>query len=282
LSKEFRYSQEVKESQNPDSFGADKYELLKDKTENNNEVADRTSLCLATTCPNTDDVTSPQESGTNKLRTNYRTISEEEIRAKACEDNRLSTEQQEDLYNVLAKYRQHLTKRPGKCSQFEYEFKIEGSMPHSTNSRPTPFALRNQLREQIKSMLKDGTLEESHSEYKNPITLLVREGKAVRICLDARRISKQIVADRAKVMTMYEFLQNFYGAKYITSLNLSSVFLQVPLEQSSRQLTAFEFESNVSQFKTGPYGFKNSLEAFTRALEKVLGDCDINNNFFCT
>ena len=43
---------------------------------------------------------------------------------------------------------------------------------------------------------------------------------------------------------MREVLQNFYGAKYITSLDLSSDFLQVPLEQSSRQLMAFEFENN--------------------------------------
>jgi hypothetical protein len=47
-------------------------------------------------------------------------ISAEQLRAKVCEGNRLSTEQQEDLYKVLAKYQQHLTKRPGKCTQFEY------------------------------------------------------------------------------------------------------------------------------------------------------------------
>jgi recombinational DNA repair protein RecR len=69
----------------------------------------------------------------------------------------------------------------------------------------------------------------------NPITLVVREGKAVRICLDARRINKEMVADRTKVITMLELLQKFHGAKYITSLDLSSAFLQIPLEQFSRQ-----------------------------------------------
>jgi len=34
----------------------------------------------------------------------------------------------------------------------------------------------------------------------------------------------------------------------------------------------------VYQFKTVPYGFKNSLSAFNRALEKVLGDDETNNN----
>jgi len=143
---------------------------------------------------------------------------------------------------------QQLMKRPGKCIQFEYEFTKEGSVPYSANSRPIPVALSNQAREQIQAMLKDGILEESRSACINPITLLVRDRKAVHICIDVRRINKQMVADRTKVMPMSELLQN-YGAKYITSLDLNNVFLKVPLEQSSRQWVACQFESNVYQFK---------------------------------
>jgi len=73
---------EVMGSLNTDRLFADKYELIKDSNVCNNEVADCTSLCLATTCPKTDDGTSPQESGTNKLGTDDRTISEEQLRAK--------------------------------------------------------------------------------------------------------------------------------------------------------------------------------------------------------
>jgi hypothetical protein len=163
-------------------------------------------------CPKTDDVTSSQDSETNKLGTDDRMISEEQLRAIVCEDNQLSTEQQEDLYNVLAK-----TERPEKRTQCVYEFKIEVSMPHGAKSRPLPFALRNQMREQIQAILEDGIFEESHSACIYSITLVVREEKAVRICLDVRRIYKQIVADRTKFMPMRELLQKFYGAKYITS-----------------------------------------------------------------
>jgi len=34
----------------------------------------------------------------------------------------------------------------------------------------------------------------------------------------------------------------------------------------------------VYQFTTVPYGFKNSLAEFIRAVERVLGDCVLNNN----
>jgi hypothetical protein len=198
------------------------------------------------------------------------------LRSKVSENNNLSQHQQKELYKMLIKYQQHLTKRPGKCTKFEYEFKIEGDIPASANARPIPFVLRDKVRDQIKVMVKDDILEESFSSYINPLTLVVREGKPLRICVDARKINRQMIADRTKVLPLRELLQKFHGASYITSLDLSSAFLQVPLKEASRQWTAFQFQSKVYQFKTVPYGFKNSLSAFIRALEKVLGDEEIN------
>ena len=140
-------------------------------------------------------------------------ITTEQLRGKVCENNNLSPQQQEDLYNVLVKYQRHLTKRPGKYTKFEYEFKIDGSLPTSANSRLIPFALRDQ----IQVMLKDDILEESFSYYINPLTLVVREKKPLRICVDARRINRQMTADRPKVLPLRELLQKFHGASYITS-----------------------------------------------------------------
>jgi hypothetical protein len=49
--------------------------------------------------------------------------------------------------------------------------------------------------------------------------------------------------DRVKVAPMRELLQRFHGSRYITTLDLSSAFLQVPLAKSSRKWTAFNFEN---------------------------------------
>jgi len=186
-------------------------------------------------------------------------ITADQLRAKVCEKNILSPQQQKELYGVMNKYQEHLTKRPGRCNVFEYEFKIEGDMPPTANSRPIPFALRAPVREQIQGMLRDGILEESYS------ALVHREPKPIRICVDARRINKLMVADRVKVQPMRELLQIFHGSSYITIFDLSSAFLQVPLSKGSRKWTAFQFQSRVYQFTSVPYGFKNSLSAFMRA-----------------
>jgi len=92
-------------------------------------------------------------------------------------------------------------------------------------------------------MLKGDILEESFSSYINPLTLVVREKKPLRICVDAGRINRQMTADRTKALPLRELLQKFHCASYITSSDLSSAFLQVPLKETFRQWAAFQFQS---------------------------------------
>jgi len=80
-----------------------------------------------------------------------------------------------------------------------------------------------------------------------------------------------MVPDRAKTPPAYELLQRFHGAKYISSIDLNSAFLQIPLEESSRIWAAFNFFGKIYQFTRVPFGFRNSLASFIRALQLVLG-----------
>ena len=45
------------------------------------------------------------------------------------------------------------------------------------------------VRAQIQDMLIGGILEESYSDYVNPLTLVLREHKPPRICVDARGVN---------------------------------------------------------------------------------------------
>ena len=192
-------------------------------------------LCLTASYFEPHCVKTSQKSEAKVNSLDGRMITADQLCAKVCENNIFSPQQQKELYGVLIKYQQHLTKRPGRCNIFQYEFKIEGDMPPTANFRPIPFALRALVREQFQAILRDWILEESYSAYVNPLILVHREQKPSRICVDARRINKLIVADRVKVQPMRELLQRFHGSSYITSLDLSSAFLQMPLSTGSRE-----------------------------------------------
>ena len=139
---------------------------------NDDDSADDARLCLTTSYFELNYVNTSQKPEANVNSLDDRMITANQLGAKVCENNILSPQQQKELYGVLIKYQQHLTKRPGMCNLFEYEFKIEGGMPPTANFRFIPFALRAPVREQIKAMLRDGILEESYSAYVNPLTLV--------------------------------------------------------------------------------------------------------------
>ncbi len=67
--------------------------------------------------------------------TDDRMITADRLRGKVSDNNNWSPQQSKDLYNVLIKYQQHPTQRPGKCINFENEFKTEGGTKSSANSR---------------------------------------------------------------------------------------------------------------------------------------------------
>jgi len=80
-----------------------------------------------------------------------------------------------------------------------------------------------------------------------------------------------MVPDRAKTPPARELLQRFHNAKYISSVDFNSSFLQIALEESSRIWTAFHHEGQTYQFTRVQFGFCNSLTSFIRALQLVFG-----------
>jgi hypothetical protein len=75
-------------------------------------------------------------------------------------------------------------------------------------------------------MVSDDILEISNSPFLNPLTVVNREGKKPRICVDAREINQCTIPDYERTPPLQELLQRFEGAKYMSSVDLSSAYLQ--------------------------------------------------------
>ena len=79
-------------------------------------------LCLATSYFEHNYVKTLQKSEANVNILDDR-ITADQLRDKVCENNILSSQQQKELYGVLIKYQQHLTKRPGRCNSLSMNLK---------------------------------------------------------------------------------------------------------------------------------------------------------------
>ena len=79
----------------------------------NDDSADDARLCLTTRFFESNNANTSQKPETNVNCPVDRIITADRLLAEVCENNILSPEQQEELYGVLLKYQQHLTKRLG-------------------------------------------------------------------------------------------------------------------------------------------------------------------------
>jgi hypothetical protein len=193
----------------------------------------------------------------------------------------LDNDQKGDLFNVLVKFISGMTTKPGRCKLFTYKFDVITDKPIVGYSRPIAFAMRPAVRAQIAQMIEDDILEVSNSPILNPLTIVQREGKKVRICVDARKVNEHTIPDHERTPPLQELLQRFEGSQFMTSLDLSSAYLQVDLHEESRKYTAFLFDSTVYQYKRVPYGFKNSMSAFVRSMKLALGSTEGFVVFYC-
>jgi hypothetical protein len=83
-----------------------------------------------------------------------------------------------------------------------------------------PYSARAGVRKQIEQIVEDGILELSGSSFINTLTILYRENKEPRTCIDVSRVNNVMSPDWTRAQPIDEMLQQFHGV--MTSLDMAS------------------------------------------------------------
>jgi len=153
------------------------------------------------------------------------------------------------------------------------EHKIE------TTSRPIrqrPYrvspVIQKLMDEEIDEMRKLGVIEPSQSPWASPVVMVQKKktGK-YRFCVDYRMLNSVTEHDGYPLPLVSETLDKLKDAKYLSSLDIKSAYWQVPVEESSRPLTAFICRRGLFQFRRMPFGLHNAPATWQRLIDNVLG-----------
>ncbi|XP_062542413.1 uncharacterized protein LOC134210375 [Armigeres subalbatus] len=124
---------------------------------------------------------------------------------------------------------------------------------------------------ELQRLLDAGIIEPSNSDWSLNCVPVVKPHK-VRLCLDARKINERTVRDAYPLPHPCRILGQLPRAKYLSTIDLSEAFLQVPLEKSSRKYTAFSVQGKgLFQYTRMPFGLVNSPATLARLMDRVLG-----------
>ena len=179
--------------------------------------------------------------------------------------------QKRKLFNVLAKYRKVFSDKPGLCNKFTAKFRVKNDEVFVKRSYPVPFSYRNMVRDEIQRLLSLNIIERSSSPYSNPIVPVTKSDGSCRLCLDARTLNTKLVADSETPENIDTLLYRFPSPKFISTLDCTASFLQIPLDEDSRDMTSFVFEGRNYRFTRVPFGTKVSMQLFMKATGNIFG-----------
>lgn len=127
------------------------------------------------------------------------------------------------------------------------------------------------IHQQVLQWEKDKIIEPSVSPYNSPL-LLVPKGPTYRLVIDFRKLNSNTRPFFFPIPNVEFILSSLRDAKYVSTLDLRSGFLQLAMAPDSKQYTAFSCRGQHYQFRVQPYGLLNSSAYFQLFVNQVLQD----------
>ena len=113
-------------------------------------------------------------------------------------------------------------------------------------------------------------IEPSQSVWSSPVVPIRKKDGAIRLCVDYRKLNEVTRPDKFPLPNLSDAVFGLYGVKYFTTFDMIKGYYQVPLDEESRQYTAFSTPRRHWQFKRLSFGLKNAPSAFQRTMQSVL------------
>ena len=107
-------------------------------------------------------------------------------------------------------------------------------------------------------MLKEGIIEHSNSEWSSPIVLVGKKDGSLCLCVDYRRLNSLSEADAYPMPQIDEMLDQLGTAQFISTLDLTRGYWQVPVAKEARHKTAFVTPFGLYHFNVMPFGLQGA------------------------
>ena len=127
--------------------------------------------------------------------------------------------------------------------------------PFKERFRRIPPAQLDEVREHLKLMLDRGVIRPSNSLWCNAVVLIRKKDGSLRFCIDFRKLNSFTVKDSHPLPRICETLESLAGAAHFSTFDMNSGFWQVPMDEESKQYTAFTLESmGLYECESMPFG----------------------------
>jgi hypothetical protein len=177
------------------------------------------------------------------------------------------------VYNGLNKYKNVLNKQLGHCTKVQAHIQIQpDSTPKFFKPRPILFAYLDGVKDEIQRNVDAGILQRVNtSPWAAPIVPVKKPNGKIRICGDFKvTINSQILIDQHPIPSIDELLARLNNREQFTKLDLSDAYLQVDLDEPSKNLVVINTPLGLFRYNRMPFGISNAPAIFQRLIDQVI------------
>eukprot|EP00918_Siedleckia_nematoides_P037571 GHVU01081513.1.p1 GENE.GHVU01081513.1~~GHVU01081513.1.p1 ORF type:complete len:1271 (-),score=152.90 GHVU01081513.1:573-4139(-) len=190
---------------------------------------------------------------------------------KATINEALEPDEQDQALAALRTMEDYLFDfKMGACTAGTHDIDVGDAKPIRIFRRKQNEWQQDVEEENVQQLLAAGAIEKSFSGWSSPSVIVPKPDGSFRVCQDYRALNAVTKPDAYPMPRVEEVLASLAGAKWITKIDIRKGYLQIPLTDRSRELTAFRTRSGLYQGKVMIFGLRNGGETFQRMINSVL------------
>lgn len=178
--------------------------------------------------------------------------------------------QKQEAQEFVMRNNDFFSELPGLTHVIKHDIVTEPSVKVKIKPYRVPEARREVITQEINKMLDLGVIEESVSEWSSPIVLIPKSDGSIRFCNDYRQLNLVSKFDAYPMARVDELIDKLGGARYLTTLDLTKGYWQIPLTERAKEKTAFSAPSGHFQYTRLPFGLHGAPATFQRMMDRIL------------